>query len=48
MCSGLNLAPSKRFDADIIDLAPTVLKYFGKEVPPDMEGRVLTEILDRG
>jgi predicted AlkP superfamily phosphohydrolase/phosphomutase len=48
MCSGDNFAPARKFDAHIMDLAPTILSYFGKEVPPEMEGRVLTEILDRG
>jgi predicted AlkP superfamily phosphohydrolase/phosphomutase len=33
-------------DAHIIDLAPTVLSLFGLEVPTDMDGRVLTEVLE--
>ena len=39
---GATLAP----DADLLDIAPTVLHLLGVPVPDDMDGRVLTEILD--
>jgi hypothetical protein len=32
--------------ADLMDIAPTVLHLLGVPVPGDMDGRVLTEILD--
>jgi arylsulfatase A-like enzyme len=30
-------------NAQLVDLAPTVLALMGEPVPPDMDGRVLTE-----
>jgi predicted AlkP superfamily phosphohydrolase/phosphomutase len=33
-------------DADLLDIAPTVLRLLGVSVPADMDGRVLTEVLD--
>ena len=33
-------------DAELIDIAPTVLQILGIPVPDDMDGRVLTEVLD--
>jgi len=30
-------------EADLLDIAPTVLYLFGKSVPPDVEGKVLTK-----
>ncbi len=33
-------------DADLLDIAPTVLRLLDVPVPPDMDGRVLTEVLD--
>ena len=33
-------------DADLLDIAPTVLRLLGVPVPADMDGRVLTEVLD--
>ncbi len=33
-------------DANLFDLAPTVLRLLGVPVPKDLDGRVLTEILD--
>jgi hypothetical protein len=33
-------------DASVLDLAPTVLYLMGLPVAADMEGRVLTEIVD--
>jgi predicted AlkP superfamily phosphohydrolase/phosphomutase len=42
---GTELQRGARFQgARIIDFAPTILHSFGVEVPPDMDGRVLTEI----
>ena len=32
--------------ADLLDIAPTVLHLLGVPVPADMDGRVLTELLD--
>jgi hypothetical protein len=33
-------------DAQIFDLAPTILRVMGEPVPNDMDGKVLTEALD--
>jgi len=33
-------------DADLLDVAPTVLHLLGVPVPADMDGRILSEILD--
>jgi arylsulfatase A-like enzyme len=33
-------------DAELLDIAPTVLHLLGIPVPGDMDGRVLAEILD--
>jgi predicted AlkP superfamily phosphohydrolase/phosphomutase len=35
-------------DAEIVDLAPTILHLMGEPVPTDMDGRVLTEALAAG
>ena len=40
--SGAALAP----EANLLDIAPTVLHLLGVPVPEDMDGRVLTEILE--
>lgn len=34
--------------ASLIDIAPTILHIMGEKVPDDMDGRVLTEVLDEG
>ena len=39
-------AGSEPKGATLLDIAPTVLRLLGVPVPPDMDGRVLTEILD--
>ena len=39
-------AGSKPDGADLLDIAPTVLHLLGVPVPDDMDGRVLTEVLD--
>jgi predicted AlkP superfamily phosphohydrolase/phosphomutase len=44
--SGLKAAYEAQ-DAEIIDMAPTVLHLLGLPVPRDMDGRVLTEVLDQ-
>ena len=33
-------------DASVIDLAPTILHWLGHEVPADMDGRVLTQVMN--
>jgi arylsulfatase A-like enzyme len=35
-------------EASIIDLAPTILYLLGREIPADMDGRVLEEVLAPG
>ncbi|UUZ87340.1 hypothetical protein LJK88_21725 [Paenibacillus sp. P26] len=30
-----------------IDLAPTLLHYFGEDIPADMQGKVLQDTIDR-
>jgi hypothetical protein len=32
--------------ADLLDIAPTVLHLLGVPIPADMDGRILTELLD--
>lgn len=39
-------AGAKPEGADLLDIAPTVLHLLGVSVPSDMDGRVLTEVLD--
>ena len=34
--------------ASIVDLAPTILYLLGREIPADMDGRVLEEVLAPG
>ena len=41
-----NGAGASAADPSIVDLAPTILYLLDQEIPPDMDGRVLTEILD--
>lgn len=46
LCHGPNVRRGASLDgARIIDLAPTLLRLLGVEVPADMDGRVLDEIL---
>jgi predicted AlkP superfamily phosphohydrolase/phosphomutase len=35
------LAPGRTLDADLRDIAPTVMNFFGLEIPPEMEGAPL-------
>ncbi|HIC97635.1 MAG TPA: hypothetical protein EYP11_04470 [Aquificaceae bacterium] len=37
----LNKRVHKRMDVDILDIAPTILKEMGLNVPEDMQGRVI-------
>ena len=37
---------AKRIKANLLDIAPTVLHLLGVAVPSDMDGRILTELLD--
>ncbi|GAC1471283.1 MAG: alkaline phosphatase family protein [Isosphaeraceae bacterium] len=49
LASGPALRPGARFapeGATLLDIAPTVLQILGVPVPGDMDGRVLTEVLD--
>ncbi len=45
--AGEHVQAGKRLDANIADIAPTVLAGLGLPVPIDMEGRVLTDLFDR-
>ncbi|HJS29255.1 MAG TPA: alkaline phosphatase family protein, partial [Anaerolineales bacterium] len=42
---GPDIRPGRVEGATLMDLAPTILHLFGLEVPPDMDGHVLGEIL---
>jgi predicted AlkP superfamily phosphohydrolase/phosphomutase len=42
---GPDIRPARIEGATLMDLAPTILHLFGLAVPPDMDGRVLEEIL---
>jgi predicted AlkP superfamily phosphohydrolase/phosphomutase len=47
MLKGRGIKPGQvTRDAQIVDVAPTILHLLGLPVPRDMDGRVLTEILD--
>ena len=41
---GISQVPEE-YDANLVDLAPTILHYMGLPVPVDMDGRVLIEVL---
>jgi len=43
---GPHVVPGKLVDANIVDVAPTVLAGLGLPVPIDMEGRVLSDLFD--
>jgi predicted AlkP superfamily phosphohydrolase/phosphomutase len=38
---------AEQYKASLLDVAPTVLRLLGVPVPDDMDGRVLTELLDQ-
>ncbi len=38
----------KKIEADIMDVAPTVLAYLGVRPPPEIDGTVLTSIFNKG
>jgi len=44
MAAGPNIKPAKRFQANIQDLAPTILALLDLAVPNDMDGKVLVDI----
>lgn len=47
IASGPAIRPGAQPDgADLLDIAPTVLHLLGVPVPADMDGRVLTELID--
>jgi len=46
MASGPHVRRGVRVEASIYDVTPTVLRLFGQPVPGDMDGRVLTEVLE--
>jgi predicted AlkP superfamily phosphohydrolase/phosphomutase len=39
---------NKRVDAEIYDIMPTLLYLMGTPIPEDVDGRILTEVLDKG
>lgn len=41
---GPNVRKGERFDANIVDIAPTILASMGLRVPLDMEGKVMREV----
>jgi predicted AlkP superfamily phosphohydrolase/phosphomutase len=43
---GPQIKPRPEVDAHITDLAPTILQILGEPLPSDMDGRVLSELLD--
>ncbi|MFQ5615699.1 MAG: alkaline phosphatase family protein [Anaerolineales bacterium] len=44
LAHGPNIVPAPVENASLMDIAPTILYLLGNPVPPDMDGRVLTEI----
>ena len=44
---GPHVKPDHRLDANIVDIAPTLLAALGLPVPIDMEGQALTDLFDR-
>ncbi len=47
LATGSPFRPGAALDgANLLDIAPTVLHLLGVPVPPDMDGRILTEILE--
>lgn len=45
---GPHIRPRYEVQANIIDLAPTILHVLGEAIPTDMDGRVLHEIFEEG
>jgi len=44
--SGDNIVKNKMVDADIVDIAPTILYLLGLPIPSDIDGKVLENIID--
>lgn len=44
LISGDGIKKGKRLDADIYDLAPTIIHIFNIPIPPDIDGKVLKEV----
>ena len=44
MARGAQIESGLRFEADITDIAPTILTLLGLAVPADMDGKVMTGI----
>ena len=45
MMKGPGVKKNRQLDANIMDLAPTILHLFGLPIPEDMDGRVLEDAL---
>jgi len=48
IAKGPYIRPHREVRADIMDLAPTILYTLGEAIPPNMDGRVLQEIFEKG
>jgi len=44
LISGDGIKKGKRLDAEIYDLAPTIMHMFNLSIPPDIDGKVLNEV----
>ena len=44
--TGPDIMPLKKREANIVDLAPTILNLLGTPIPRDMDGRVLSDIFE--
>jgi predicted AlkP superfamily phosphohydrolase/phosphomutase len=44
--TGANVTDTRRVDASLADIAPTILYYLGEPVPEYMDGTVLTDLFD--
>ena len=44
LAHGPHIQPGQIEPTELVDLAPTILHLYGHPMPPDMDGRVLTEI----
>ena len=48
IAKGPDIRPHCEVRADIMDLAPTILYTLGEAIPPNMDGRVIQEIFEKG